>query len=273
MKFEKWQACGNDFIIIKEELFDKFLHQEIEEQKKKDCQLIRNLCETHYGIGADGILEVLPSEKGDGRMVIWNKDGTEAEMCGNGIRCAAKILARELNKGELFIETLAGVKKATIEGDYVSVEMGIPKIIWKGEVDLTNGKTFSATYLTIGNPHCIIFIDEITDEEVELYGSKLSCLPRFPAGANVEFVSLCLDNKYRIRARVWERGVGRTLACGTGACASAYAFYERGLVKKNVTIILDGGEVLVNVLEKDNILMSGDAKLVYTGEFDPNHLL
>lgn len=266
MKFEKWQACGNDFIIIREELFDKLLHQEDREQREKDRRLVRELCEVHYGIGADGILEVLPSGLGDGRMVVLNRDGTEAEMCGNGIRCAAKILAKELGKRELHIETLAGLKRATIEGDYVSVEMGVPKVEWKGEADLPNGKVCSATYLTIGNPHCVIFIDEISEEEMEAYGRELSRLPRFPAGANVEFVSMY--TKHHLRARVWERGVGRTLACGTGACASAYAFYERGVVKENVTVTLDGGELEIDVLEGDNILMSGDAKLVYSGEID-----
>lgn len=256
MKFEKWQACGNDFILVREEI---------------EAGAVKKLCDRHYGIGADGVIEVLPSEEADCRMVIYNRDGSEAEMCGNGIRCVGQHELRERGGTKLRVETLAGVKELEREGDYVSVEMGAAKIKWSGQIDFPGGHAYNSVYLTVGNPHCVVFIKEMKGGEVERFGSKLSRLPKFDGGANVEFVSIYTTR--RIRARVWERGVGRTLACGTGACASAYAAYKAGAVKNDVTVSLDGGDVEIVIDEEENITMIGEAKLVYSGELELKALM
>ena len=260
MKFEKWQACGNDFIVLREEFWDYEL------EPNENRRRVRMLCSHHYGIGADGILLALPSEVADGKMVVYNRDGSEAEMCGNGIRCVAKMLVEETGRSALEIETLAGVKRVAQDGDYVGVEMGEPRILWEGEADFPKRRTCSATYLSVGNPHCVIYMSEVRPGELERFGPKLSRLPRFEEGANIEFVSLM--TKCRLRVRVWERGVGRTLACGTGACASAYASYVRGIVKPNVTVTLDGGDVEIDIAKGGEVTMYGDARRTYKGEFD-----
>lgn len=250
MRFEKWQACGNDFILVKEEVSAGFA---------------KKLCDRHYGIGADGVIMVLPSEVAGAKMRIYNRDGSEAEMCGNGIRCVGRMLCEERGKKALGVETLAGVKELELDGEYISVEMGSADIKWSGQIVLPDGREQNSVYLTIGNPHCVIFIDELKPGELERYGSRISKLPKFPAGANVEFVTIYTTR--RVRSRVWERGVGRTLACGTGACASAYASYKAGATTESVTVSLDGGDVEIEIHE-GGITMIGEAKRVYKGELE-----
>lgn len=250
MQFEKWQACGNDFILLKEEV---------------SAGLAKKLCDRHYGIGADGVIMVLPSEVSEVKMRIYNRDGSEAEMCGNGIRCVGRQVCEERGLQRLSVETLAGEKELELEGEYISVEMGCADIKWSGQIILPDGREQNSVYLTVGNPHCVIFIDELKPGELERYGSRISKLPKFPAGANVEFVTPYTTR--RVRARVWERGVGKTLACGTGACASAYASYKAGATTGSVTVSLDGGDVEIEI-EDEKIRMIGEAKRVYKGELE-----
>ena len=227
--------------------------------------LAKKLCDRHYGIGADGVIMVLPSEVSEVKMRIYNRDGSEAEMCGNGIRCVGRQVCEERGLQRLSVETLAGEKELELEGEYISVEMGCADIKWSGQIILPDGREQNSVYLTVGNPHCVIFIDELKPGELERYGSRISKLPKFPAGANVEFVSIYTTR--RVRARVWERGVGKTLACGTGACASAYASYKAGATTGSVTVSLDGGDVEIEI-EDEKIRMIGEAKRVYKGELE-----
>ena len=227
--------------------------------------LAKKLCDRHYGIGADGVIMVLPSEVSEVKMRIYNRDGSEAEMCGNGIRCVGRQVCEERGLQRLSVETLAGEKELELEGEYISVEMGCADIKWSGQIILPDGREQNSVYLTVGNPHCVIFIDELKPGELERYGSRISKLPKFPAGANVEFVTPYTTR--RVRARVWERGVGKTLACGTGACASAYASYKAGATTGSVTVSLDGGDVEIEI-EDEKIRMIGEAKRVYKGELE-----
>lgn len=251
--FEKWEACGNDFIIVAS-------GGRIDEKRA---------CERHYGIGADGVLYIIASEEHDGRMRIVNADGSEAEMCGNGIRCVGQYLSEKLGKGGLRIETAAGVKEIEVEEPYerIRVKMGVAKEQWRRELGVANRK-YDASFVNIGNPHCVLFIEGVQGGEVERFGSKIERMTElFPEGTNVEFVTVEPGNPPQaIRVRVWERGCGRTLACGTGACASAYAAYKRGLVGKRVEVKLDGGSVEIELGEA--IYMTGPAKRVFIGEYE-----
>lgn len=246
--FEKWQACGNDFIIISEDRVDEL-----------------EVCNRHYGIGADGVLYVTKSDKADAKMTVINADGSEAEMCGNGIRCVAQYLSDKIGKTDLNIETKAGIKHIEIIEAYekIKVDMGQAKLIWDHEIELPK-RVYDASFIDIGNPHCILFVNEVKEGEVERFGRQIERMRTlFPEGTNVEFVTVENDN---LRVRVWERGCGRTLACGTGACSSAFAAHKRGLISDNVDVKLDGGTV--NIKLSETVHMTGPAKRVFKGKIN-----
>ena len=269
-KFEKWQGCGNDFILIDRP------SDAIDEPEQ-----IKWLCDRHFGIGADGVIYVLSSTKAATRMRIFNADGTEAEMCGNGLRCFARYLLsgdKFFSDDDLTVETGAGILTVSMKYDLITVDMGEPifnadKIPVSGfgsqklvaepiEVD---GMTYKMTCVSMGNPHCVIFVNDINKIDLEHIGPKFETHKFFPRKTNTEFVQVVGKNK--LRMRVWERGSGITLACGTGACATAVAANLNDLAGRQSTVILDGGELNIDWRENNHIFMTGAAEKVYAGEF------
>ena len=270
-KFEKWQGCGNDFILI-----DRVTN-DIDEPDK-----IKFMCDRHFGIGADGVIYVQNSTKAATRMRIFNADGTEAEMCGNGLRCFARYLLsgdRFFSDDELTVETGAGILTVSMKYNRISVDMGEPifaadqipvdgfgtqKLI--SEPIKVGGVNYKMTCVSMGNPHCVIFVKDIEKVDLEKIGPKFETHKIFPRKTNTEFVQVL--GKDRLRMRVWERGSGITLACGTGACATAIAANLNGLAGKKSTVILDGGELEIEWLENNHIIMTGAAEKVYSGEIN-----
>ncbi|MEA1927432.1 MAG: diaminopimelate epimerase [Candidatus Auribacterota bacterium] len=269
ISFTKMQGLGNDFILIDDPDGNLNLHPE----------QIRFLCDRHFGIGADGIIAVGPSEKADLKMRIFNPDGSEPEMCGNGIRCFA-IYAREqglISGDEMTVETLAGIMRPSIDGSRVMVDMGEPEL--SGPlipVDLP-GKVIdhpavfgehqvSITCVSMGNPHCVIFYQSDQKLPVEELGPVIETNPLFPEKINVEFIHVI--NGKEINFQVWERGAGITLACGTGACAAVVAGVLTERTGREVLVHLPGGDLAVEWREDNHVYMSGAAATVFAGEID-----
>jgi len=274
MKFYKMHGIGNDYIY-----FD-CMQKEIE----KPNELSRRLSDRHFGIGGDGIILLCPSEVADCKMRMFNADGSEGKMCGNGIRCIGK-LAHDLGyvKGNsCTVETLSGIKKLdfTLGGDgkvqLVKVDMGaailagekIPST-FNGERVVNaplevGGEKYSVTLVSMGNPHCVVFTDP-DNIDIEKIGPKFENHSAFPDRINTEFVKVLERNK--LKMRVWERGSGETFACGTGACASAVAAVLCGYCDKEeeITVSLWGGELKIVYTDK-TVYMTGPATLVFTGE-------
>lgn len=273
MHFTKWQACGNDFVFVNAMTMD------IRPVVKK-CV---SICNRNFGIGADGIIFVLPSEKATLQMRIFNSDGSEAEMCGNGIRAFAK-WAHELglvSKHHFSVETGAGILFPELLPDgKVRVDMGVPHlnsseipVTGFGDGMVVNRKltndlhTYRITCVSMGNPHCVIFTDDIDRISLEEIGSRLEADAHFPRKTNVEFAQLLKKNL--LRMRVWERGTGVTMACGTGTCATVVAAILNGLVEKEAEVILDGGNLHIS-WEGDSsahVFMTGPAEEVFEGEY------
>ncbi|MBS7655678.1 diaminopimelate epimerase [Candidatus Bathyarchaeota archaeon] len=265
-------GLGNDYIIIDDR----------EDLIKNPEEKARKLCRRRFSIGADGLilLQKPVCNKADFKMRIFNKDGSEAEMCGNGIRCAAKFYYETAisRRKELIIETKAGLKKVWLKIEdekvkKVKVNMGKPiferKLIpMLGEGTFINeeirveNELFKATCLSMGNPHCVIFVNNLEDFPVKRFGSKIETHPLFPNRVNVEFVEVL--NKDALKVRVWERGCGETLACGTGACASAVVSNLLKKTGENVLVKLRGGELKIKI--NDEVLLSGPAIKVFEGE-------
>lgn len=274
MNFTKMHGLGNDFIVV------------AGEQALPDnaTELAIQLCNRFFGIGADGLVYILPSEKADFRMRIMNSDGSEAEQCGNAIRCVAKyVYDNGLTKqNEITIETLgAGVQKVqlTVEGGKVQtvrVDMGEP-ILNGLQVPTTvdaerviehpievDGREFKFTAVSMGNPHCVIYVDDAVSFDLETWGPKLEKHPMFPRKINVEFATV--NSRKQADMRVWERGAGPTLACGTGACATLVASVLTGATDRTATISLKGGDLLIEWNESDNhVYMTGPAAEVFRG--------
>ena len=273
IEFTKWQGCGNDFVLVDDR----------SESIKDPAELSRKMCDRHYGIGADGLIIIRPSDKADTRMRIYNTDGSEAEMCGNGIRCFARwVYELGLVPGEEFtVETGAGIlvhkENGRITG--VRVDMGQPvldaeKIPTKGfgtgrVVDKTIevlGETYHVTCVSMGNPHCVVLWDDLSTLDIEKLGPAFENHPAFPNRVNTEFVSV--RDKNHVRMRVWERGAAVTMACGTGACATLTACVLNDRTERKAEIELDGGKLFIEWSEKDNhIYMTGPAEEVYKGTY------
>ena len=275
-KFYKMQGIGNDYIY-----FDC-----MKEPLNNPEELAVRLSDRHFGIGGDGIILLCPSDIADCRMRMFNLDGSEGKMCGNGIRCVGK-LAHDLGyvKGDsVRIETLSGVKTLALnkgaDGKVRSarVDMGAPVLrgedipsTYSGETVVNvpievDGKTFGATLVSMGNPHCVVFADPDT-VGLEHFGPLFERHPAFPERINTEFVRVI--DKNRLKMRVWERGSGETLACGTGACASAVAAVLNGCCQKNseISVFLLGGELRITYTD-ETVYMEGPAELVFTGEIE-----
>lgn len=277
MKFTKMHGIGNDYIYV----------NGFEETVENPNELAVRVSDRHFGIGSDGLVLIEPSSVADFRMRMFNADGSEGDMCGNASRCIGKyVFDRGLtDKTRVTLETRSGIKvlELTVEGGKVKsvrVDMGAPRIRCK-EVPCTLGtgvvlrapvhvldRTFEITPVCTGNPHGVIFLDEPVETfELAKYGPVLECHPAFPKKANIEFVQVL--SKERLRMRVWERGSGITLACGTGSCAALVAANLCGLANRRATVVLDGGE-LVNEWDEatGHVFMSGPAAFVFDGEYD-----
>ena len=267
IEFTKMHGLGNDYIYI-----DMTNKQKNNIEENELPQIARFLSNRHFGIGGDGIILIEKSEIADFKMRIFNSDGTEAEMCGNGIRCFAKyIYENGLTKKEnLKIETLAGIKEIKLikndknKIEKIEVNMGIPKIEEKIRLKILD-KEFEITNISMGNPHAVIFVDDVEKVDLEKYGPVIENNKYFPNRTNVEFVEI-LD-KNLVKMRVWERGAKETYACGTGACAVVVAGYINNLNKRKVKVLLKGGELEINWKEKTNeIYMTGIATEVFKGK-------
>jgi len=271
--FWKMHGLGNDYIVI-----DNRSGALNEDELPS---LAVKLCNRRLGIGADGLLLIYPSQKADVKMRILNADGSEAEMCGNGIRCIAKYCFESsiVRKNSLLVETLAGVKTLDIKLEdatvkSVRVNMGSPSfeveeipIKWNGTfIDKpiqAGGTTVRATALSMGNPHCVVFVENVEGYPVEAIGPILENHELFPKRTNVEFVQIVSRDKLKVR--VWERGVGETLACGTGACASVVAAKILGKVNEKVAVELLGGELTIEYRNGGTVFMEGPAEKVFEG--------
>ncbi|MDW8049010.1 MAG: diaminopimelate epimerase [Nitrososphaerota archaeon] len=272
MPFWKMHGIGNDYVLIDNR--SGLLAEEIL------SNVARCICRRRFSIGADGLLLIEPSQVADVKMRIFNADGSEAEMCGNGIRCFAKYCYENgiVRKEEISVETLAGVRRVWLEtekGKVLSATVDMGKPIWEreripvlGKGGFVNeslevdGALFKATCLSLGNPHCVIFVDNVKDFPVEKIGPKIENHPIFPSRINVEFVQILKMDE--ISVRVWERGVGETLACGTGACASVAAGNAIGKLGPKCIVHLLGGDLAIEY-KIEGILMRGPAEKVYEG--------
>jgi len=271
IEFTKYHGLGNDFILIDNRASSSPL--------LTAAQAIK-LCDRHFGIGADGVIFALPGEAGtDYTMRIFNSDGSEPEMCGNGIRCLARFLADLAPQNEYHIHTLAGVITPQLMSDgQVRVDMGLPRLL-AFEIPTTlvptdskvinqplavAGQTWDVTCVSMGNPHCITFVDDVNTIPLESIGTQFEHHPVFPQRTNTEFIQV-VDRHY-IKMRVWERGAGITLACGTGACASLVAGVLTDRCDRAATVELPGGLLQIEWSEIDQrVYMTGAAKRVFTG--------
>lgn len=274
MKFTKMQGLGNDYVYI------DATHQNIENESTL-AQFVSN---RNFGVGSDGLILICKSDVADFKMKMFNSDGSEAEMCGNGIRCVGKFVydKKLTDKTTITIETLAGIKTLrlnTKEGkvETVKVDMGEPILspsqipVISNEEPVKNlkinvkGKEFIFTCVSMGNPHAITIVDNVKDFDVEKYGKAVEVNEVFPKKTNVEFIEI-VDNQH-IKMRVWERGTGETLACGTGACATAVACNLNGLTDEHVFVELLGGTLEIEWDKQDNhVYMTGPAVTVFDGE-------
>ena len=279
--FVKMHGLGNDFILI--DCLNKSLGN-----SSFLSYLTKKLCDRNFGIGADGLILILPSSKADLQMRIFNFDGSEAQMCGNGIRCFAKYAYENklISKNKFTVETLAGIitpelifqdlkNKKVLR---IKVNMGIPKlrrreIPMNGEdiptvvdetLKINPEQTFKITCVSMGNPHCITFVNDVQSISVDEIGPKIENHPLFPEKTNVEFIQIL--NKQEINFRVWERGVGETLACGTGACAALVAAVLNNKTDRKAAIHLPGGDLDIQWADDGYVYMTGPAELVFRGE-------
>ena len=274
MKFTKMHGAGNDYIYI--DCFD--------ERVENPEEISRNLCPTHIGVGADGIVLIKPSFVADCSMNIYNADGSHAEMCGNAIRCVAKyIYDNKKKRDRIKIDTLSGIKEVEIhskDGKAVggTVNMGKPILngrhiptrygmsVVNNQIINIENKDYKITCVGMGNPHCVVFCDDIDRLDLEKIGPLFEHHEMFPQRINTEFVEIV--DKNHLRFRVWERGSGETLACGTGACAVAVASVINGICPKNENIKIQtrGGVLWVKWHENDNVYLTGNAVTVFKGE-------
>lgn len=273
-------GAGNDFIVV-DALKEHYLKDSL-----TSPDIIKRLCDRYFGIGADGLILILPSASCDLRMQILNSDGSEAEMCGNGIRCFAKYAYEHglIRESALRVETLAGVISPELHLQNgkvisVSVDMGKPKLA-RAEIPMTGPaeeraiafelrvqeNIFQGTAVSMGNPHCVIFTDNLDDIQLENIGPAIEMHSLFPRKTNVEFVQVLAPD--RLKMMVWERGVGITLACGTGACATLVAAVLNNKAERTADILLPGGELKICWRDDQHIIMTGPAEEVFSGNLD-----
>ena len=276
MKFTKMQGLGNDYVYV----------NCFEEKIENPPAVARYVSDRHFGIGSDGLIMINPSEVADFEMEMYNADGSRGEMCGNGIRCVAKYVYDYglTDKTQISVETLGGIKylDLTVEDGkvvLVKVDMGKPElksdlipIISENEKVIdepieVDGQVYHMTGVSMGNPHTVIYVDDVKNLDLEKIGPKFENHERFPKRINTEFVH-CIDRN-TVEMRVWERGSGETLACGTGACAVAVASILNNLTDTRVTVKLLGGDLQIEWDQKKNhVFMTGPATVVFDGVID-----
>lgn len=275
MKFDKYQAAGNDFIII----------NGLEKSNKDYNSLALKVCDRHFGIGADGLMVCEKSDISDIKMLYFNSDGSQGEMCGNGIRSFSKYIYDNeiIKKTSISVETLAGIKHISIEtaqdnkAKNIKVDMGHPifesskipitiekKEILKEEINI-DGETYVFSALRVGVPHVVIFIDNINKININNIGEKIEKHPIFPEKTNVNFVEIIDDGNINIYT--WERGAGRTLGCGTGSCSSVVVGRRLDKLSSKVNVNTEGGSLSIELGEGYRIYMSGDATHIASGNF------
>ena len=277
LAFTKWQGCGNDFVLV---------DGRASGLPSDAAKLSRCVCDRHYGIGADGLIFVLTSDKADFCMRIFNADGSEAEMCGNGIRCFARLVYEEgmTDKDAFTVETGAGIltprvvkENGKITG--IEVNMGEP-VLEAAQIPVQGfgekrmvaenievlGKQYKATCVSMGNPHCVVFVGDVNDVAMETVGPAFERHKWFPRRTNTEFV--VVRDREHLRMRVWERGAAVTLACGTGACASLVAAVLNGRAERKAEVELDGGRLIIEWAEDNHIYMTGPAEKVFSGVYE-----
>ena len=281
MKFTKMHGCGNDYIYI-----NGFTEKIPQEGKP---ELVRKISDRHFGIGGDGAIFINPSSEADFEMEMYNADGSRAEMCGNGIRCVAKYVYDYglTDKTDISVISCGKIKYLQLflkdgKVDTVKVNMGTP-ILTAEEIPVTplpgkegeqivdepitvQGKEYKMTCVSMGNPHAVVFMDDVTNLDIEKLGPHFENHERFPNRINTEFVKI-LDRQ-NVQMRVWERGTGETLACGTGCCATVVACILNGLTDNTVTVKLLGGEIEITWDQEANLVyMTGPAVTVFEGEY------
>jgi diaminopimelate epimerase len=276
LRFYKLQGAGNDFVLLdaQAQLFSGW----------EFAALARRLCDRRFGVGADGLLIVEPSERADYRMRLYNADGSEATMCGNGIRCVARYLWEYHcpDAGSLAIETGAGIRRVhRLSQGRFQVEMGVPRLmpsppvspspnlLGEGEQAVLlshavgEGQGVRANFVHTGAPHLVLFVDSVDAFPLETLGPQLERYPQFPDRVNVSVAQV--ESPSLVRARVWERGAGATLACGTGACAIVVAGVQMGRLEREVRVQMPGGMLEVEWRPDETLWLTGDAELVFEG--------
>lgn len=278
MRFSKMQGCGNDYIYV----------NGVSDRPADPAAAAVKVSDRHFGIGSDGLILINPSDRADFEMEMYNADGSRGKMCGNGIRCVGRYVYEKglTDKKRLRIETLAGIKDIELfTGEdglvkEVRADMGIPELspsaipvnLEGGRIldvpHVFGGREYLISCVSMGNPHCVIFTDEdVRGLDLPRIGPVFENDPIFPDRVNTEFI-IVLDRK-RLRMRVWERGSGETLACGTGACAAAFAAYMTGRADSEVTVSLLGGDLRIDMGgEGEHLFMTGPAEWVFEGEID-----
>lgn len=281
LEFTKMHGCGNDYIY-----FDCF-----DGEPEDPEELSRILSDRHFSIGGDGIILVCKSDKADGKMRIFNADGSEAMMCGNGVRCVGKFLhdIKGIDKDVITVDTLSGVKilqmftddndqatgaevdmgKAILEPKEIPVDLPADESgeVMNRDVDIS-GESYRISCVSMGNPHCVVFGGDPDQLNLPVIGPKFENDPIFPNRVNTEFIEVIDD--HTLKMRVWERGSGETLACGTGACASVVAAVRNGYCQENeyVKVILKGGELEIRYMDDGEVFMKGPAEIAFTGSVE-----
>lgn len=275
MKFTKMHGCGNDYVYV----------NCLEETVHDPERVAKIVSDRHFGIGSDGLILIQKSEVADFRMSMYNADGSEGKMCGNGVRCIAKYVYDHgmTDKKTITLETRGGIKvlNLTLGEDglvsQVEVDMGKPilkpeliPVALPGDIVISepvevNGRSYDITCVSMGNPHAVVFVKDTDTIDIEKLGPSFEKHPVFPDRVNTEFVQVI--NEHTIKMRVWERGAGETLACGTGACASVVACFLNGMTEDTVLVHLRGGDLKIHYDHDENrVMMTGPAVTVFQGE-------
>ena len=257
---KKYHGLGNDYLYV---------YGQVPENIK---ELSIKLSERHFGAGSDGMIYIIPSDKADFQMRIFNADGSEAKMCGNGIRCVGKYVYDKgyTTKTKLKIDTLSGIKTLDLQvedGKVKSVTVDMGKAVVGEDLHLDiDGEKVTCTPVSVGNPHAVIFVPDIEKAPLLTLGPKMEHNPAFPEGVNNEFIEVI--DSHTLRMRVWERGSGVTMACGTGACASTAAAIKNNFCSfdDEISVILDGGTLKIKISPDYSVTMTGPAEIIYEGE-------
>lgn len=289
MKFTKMHGCGNDYVYV------NGFEEKIKQTDKSE--LVKRISDRHFGVGSDGVIFINPSDQADFEMEMWNADGTRAEMCGNGIRCVAKYVYDKgmTQQHDITVISAGNVKYLTLTTandvvKMVRVNMGKPELLPEkipvqpelsgtlhkekksvlkmlvGYPILVQDKEYQMTCVSMGNPHAVVFLDELSDLDIHMIGPSFEKHPCFPKRTNTEFIKVI--DRSNIQMRVWERGTGETLACGTGCCAAVVASVLNGLTDNKVTVKLLGGELFIEWDREENLVyMTGPAETVFEGNW------